>query len=471
MAIVGIECEEVGHGRKRGDVGTGAGHEEFAADDADAWAAGVAGAVDHVGVAVAVEVGGGDVDAAAQRRVEGEEVGDEPLGSAGEQSGAAVDGDPRPAAEAGADDQIGGTVAIDVGQGDAAAAAKVRVAQCDEIDERCQAAAGDSEERDAGAAAGIGGDGEFGPPVAVHVAGRDEHAAAEPAEHARRPHQVRAALAVDDPHCGRGPSPGRKCVVLHAVAVEVGDRGPDHTLKTRERIEPGTAGDQCVARTQIIGLCGTVGRARQDHRRGPESHRHAGHGPAQIVQARVVERRRHNPRSGRQDRVHHRPLSSDRHAVGPVVLVGGFRDRPAVERVGRRSVKVAAACLARPSRGGTEAEDVSEFVGGDGVEIDLGGPNAAGRRPEVPVGARVEGDAPAPQERAARPAGVERVEPGLAAGGRVAARAAHSRFRAADWPAAHVKDQRVRGHARVGDCCLLAGCRVEERLRPGIPAG
>ena len=87
-------------------------------NDADVGAAAGAGAGDDVGAAVAVDVAGGDADAAG----EAGGVGEEARRSARCRLGAAEDLDMRPAAGAGAGDDVGEAVAVDVAGGDEDAA-------------------------------------------------------------------------------------------------------------------------------------------------------------------------------------------------------------------------------------------------------------------------------------------------------------------------------------------------------------
>src|SRR5207244_7711043 len=82
-----------------------------AAENDDLRPAAGAGAGDEVGRAVAVEVAGGHVDAAAERGGVGEHVAD------GGEVLAAEDADARPAAGAGAKADVGEAIAVELGRG------------------------------------------------------------------------------------------------------------------------------------------------------------------------------------------------------------------------------------------------------------------------------------------------------------------------------------------------------------------
>ena len=96
---------------------------------------------------------------------------------------------------------------------------------------------GDVVEGDAGAAAGVGGDGELGVAVTGDGAGGEERAAGEPAEDGGVPHQGGPVAAVIDLDGGGGSGGGGDGEVLDAVAVEVGDGRAEVAGIAGERVE------------------------------------------------------------------------------------------------------------------------------------------------------------------------------------------------------------------------------------------
>src|SRR6185312_4166803 len=83
------------------------------------------------------------------------------------------------------------------------------------------------EERDAGPAADIGGDGEFRLAVAVRIAAGQEEPAREAAENAGRPDHVLAGGPADDANGAGHAATSGKGEIGQPVAVEIRDGGPD----------------------------------------------------------------------------------------------------------------------------------------------------------------------------------------------------------------------------------------------------
>src|SRR5439155_1717624 len=132
-----------------------------AIDDLDVRAAAGAGAEDELGLAVEVEVVGRDANAASEAGVEGEEapqqggVGDLAVGLELTQLGAIDELDVRAAAGAGADDDVGPPVVVDVVRTDGDAAGEAGV-EGEEAAQQAVVAA--VEHLDVGAAARSGAD-------------------------------------------------------------------------------------------------------------------------------------------------------------------------------------------------------------------------------------------------------------------------------------------------------------------------
>src|SRR5439155_15777941 len=116
-------------------VGPGAGGTEQAdaLADRDLRRAAGAGAEDDRVGAVAVQVAEGHEGAAAQGRVEGEEIVEGVLVAALQEGGAVPAGDARAAAVAGGDDDVELAVAVDVTGGGAGAAAESGVGDTEEV--------------------------------------------------------------------------------------------------------------------------------------------------------------------------------------------------------------------------------------------------------------------------------------------------------------------------------------------------
>ena len=138
---------------------------------------------------------------------------------------AVEDGDARPAAEAGRDDEVAVAVAVHVADGWSGAAAEVRVVDAEEVGDLGEAVA--VEDADARAAALVGRDDEVGLAVAVDVAGRDVDATGEGRLEGidRKEHGVRNT--VEDFDVRRPAGAGADDQVGDAIAVEIGGGGAD----------------------------------------------------------------------------------------------------------------------------------------------------------------------------------------------------------------------------------------------------
>src|SRR5262249_55724389 len=138
-------------------------------EDADLGPAALAGGDDDFVLAVAIDVAGGDVDAASKEGVKGEELGEDSLGAGVEHL------DVRAAQLAGARDDVGLAVAVDVAGRHADAAAEVRLVGEVLADDGAVGV----EDADVRAAAGAGAGNDLGLAVAVDVGGGDVDAAEE----------------------------------------------------------------------------------------------------------------------------------------------------------------------------------------------------------------------------------------------------------------------------------------------------
>src|SRR5207248_10583474 len=130
-----------------------------AAEDGDVRPAAGAGPGDHVGLAVAVHVAGGHVDAGGKARVVGKKTLERGAGLA------ADDEDVGPAAGPGPADDVRDAVAVGVAGRDADAAGEAHVVGEEVVQHRVVLAAVDG---DVGAAAGVRDDNDVGKAVAVH---------------------------------------------------------------------------------------------------------------------------------------------------------------------------------------------------------------------------------------------------------------------------------------------------------------
>src|SRR6185436_760897 len=117
-----------------------------------------AGAAAKVVEAVAIDVADGGVGAVAEGLFEDVEVAEELGAAVRAERHAAEGGHSGSAAEAGGDDEVAATVAVDIADGGTGSAAEVRVVDAVEVGDLGEARAG--EESDARAAALVGGDGE-----------------------------------------------------------------------------------------------------------------------------------------------------------------------------------------------------------------------------------------------------------------------------------------------------------------------
>jgi hypothetical protein len=193
-----------------------------AAVDLDAGRASGAQAGNDIGVAVAVEVPGGHVDAALEGHVGDEEIVQFLTG------GAIDNGDTRHAAGAGAGNDVGQAVAIDVASGDVDAVGRgVRVGN-EAAEQGAVATAEDLDDRQ-GADIGAGDDVRVA--VAVDIPGRDIDAVGLAGgislEIAKDTGQRRERGAIENAHLRAAARSGARDDVGHAIAVDVTDRDAD----------------------------------------------------------------------------------------------------------------------------------------------------------------------------------------------------------------------------------------------------
>lgn len=219
-AAGGVAGEEVGDG------GLLIGEQFSAIEDFDAGRAAGAGTGDYVRDAVAVDVADGHERTVAQRLFVGEKIRE---GMASEcradAQGAVVPGDAGAAAEARGDDEVGEAIAGDVADGSPSAAAEVRVFDAEEVEERGEIFA--AEDPHAGAAALVGGHDHIGPVVAVEVARGHENAAGEGLFKRPQFDYQGTGAAVVNPDAGRDAWTAADEEIIDAIAGEVGPSDAD----------------------------------------------------------------------------------------------------------------------------------------------------------------------------------------------------------------------------------------------------